>query len=123
MTDNDTIDVMNRPKVDEDQDSKRQEAIDNARVIVAEIMDGKKDVVHGAKEVFYDALIEYDFPAETKKYVYDSIGLEKAYGLLDACMDLSDADHGWHKRKTNEQLLEEARTMLFEELKQWQSKS
>jgi hypothetical protein len=35
-------------------------------------------------------------------------------------MDLPNTDHRWQKRKTNEQLLEEARAMLFEELEEWQ---
>lgn len=99
--------------------SKRQAAIEKAYVIVDEITAGKRDVVEGAKALFWSAFDEYDFTTETKKYVYDSIGLEKAYGLLDSCTELPDADHQWQKNKTNDELLIEARTGLLNELTAW----
>ncbi len=110
--------IMKKP-TDEYQGKKRRESINNAIEIVDDILAGKKDVVQGAKEVFYDALGEYDFQKETKKFIYDSVGLAKAYGLLDTCIDLSESDHRWHKRKTNEQLFEETEAMLLRELKAW----
>lgn len=97
----------------------RQRAIDEAVAVVDDILSGKKDIELGAKEIFWTALDSYDFASETKKYVYDSIGLEKAYGLLDACIDLRDADYPWQKGKTNEQLHDEARDELLKALKKW----
>ncbi len=100
----------------------RQRAISEAVAVVDDILSGKKDIELGAKEIFWTALDSYDFASETKKYVYDSIGLEKAYGLLDTCDDLRDADYPWQKRKTNEQLLGEVRDELLKELKTWRGK-
>ena len=100
----------------------RQQAISDAVMIVDDILSDKKDIELGAKELFWIALDSYDFVSETKKYIYDSIGLAKAYGLLDACIDLRDADYSWQKGKTNKQLLDEARGELLKELKAWRDR-
>ncbi len=60
---------------------KRQAAIEYALAIVDEILDGKKDVIIGTREIIYKAIDSYDFFSETKQYCYDSIGFETAYGL------------------------------------------
>ena len=101
---------------------KRQAAIEYALAIVDEILEGKKDVIIGTREIRYKAIDSYDFFSESKQYCYDSIGFEKAYGLFDTFDELSNADRPWQTEKTNEQLMTETRTELFEELKRWKDK-
>ena len=102
-----------------DNSDLRQAAIQRACSIADEIVAGRRNVIEGAKELFWEALDDYDFAAEAKKYIYDSIGLEKAYGLLDTYSDLQDAEYQWQKDKTNEELLAEVRTELLDELSTW----
>ncbi|HQV99240.1 MAG TPA: hypothetical protein PLZ91_02860, partial [Bacteroidia bacterium] len=59
---------------------------------------------------------------ETKKYVYDSISFETVYGLFVTHEELIQADRLWQTEKTNEQLMVETKTELFEELKKWKNK-
>lgn len=101
---------------------KRQAAIEYALAIVDEILEDKKDVIIGTREIRYKAIDSYDFFSESKKYCYDSIGFEKAYGLFDTFDELSNADRPWQTEKTKEQLMTENRTELFEELKRWKDK-
>ncbi|MBK7432340.1 MAG: hypothetical protein IPI62_15855 [Bacteroidetes bacterium] len=82
---------------------------------------GKKDVILGTKEMCHNALDSYDFISETKKYVYDSISFETVYGLFVTHEELIQADRR-ADRKTNEQLMVETKTDLFEELKKWKIK-
>lgn len=110
---------MTNPSLNDQSLGKRQEVLDEASLLIDEILAGKEDVELGANKLFFNILGQYDFNAEIKKYVYDSIGLERAYGLLDTCMDLRDSDHQWEKKRSNEQLLEEVRIELFEQLQQW----
>lgn len=101
---------------------KRQAAIEYALAIVDEILEGKKVVISGIREIRYKAIDSYDFFSESKQYCYDSIRFEKAYGLFDTFDELSNADRPWQTEKTNEQLMTETRTELFEELKRWKDK-
>ena len=101
---------------------KREAALEYAIGIVDEIIGGKKDLITGTREIRYKAIDSYDFYSETKQYCYDSIGFEKAYGLFDTFEELSNADSPWQTEKTNEQLLTETKTELFEELKKWRDK-
>jgi hypothetical protein len=101
---------------------KRQAAIEYAMAIVDEILDGKKDVIIGTREIRYKAIDSYDFFSESKQYCYDSIGFETAYGLFDTFDELSNADRPWQTEKTNEQLMTETKTELYEELKKWKDK-
>ena len=102
--------------------NRRQAAIEYALAIVDEILEGKKDIIKGAHEIRHKAIDSYDFFSESKKYVYDSIGFETAYGLYDTYEDLLDADRPWQTEKTNEQLMVETKTELFDELKKWKDK-
>lgn len=102
---------------------KRQAAIEYAFAIVDEILEGKKDVIEGSREIRYKAIDSYDFFSESKKYCYDSIGFESAYGLFDTYDELSNADRPWQKGKTNQQLMLETKAELFEELKKWKNKN
>lgn len=102
---------------------KRQAAIEYAFAIVDEIIEGKKDVIEGTREIRYKAIDSYDFFSESKKYCYDSIGFESAYGLFDTYDELSNADRPWQKGKTNQQLMAETKVELFEELKKWKNKN
>jgi hypothetical protein len=98
---------------------KRQTALDYALVIVDQILTGDEDVITGTHNIFTVALAKYPFEKETRRYVYDSIGLEKIYGLLDTYSDISEADIPWHKKKTNQELMDEVRVELLVELKKW----
>lgn len=98
---------------------KRQAAIEYAIAIVDEILDGKKDIIIGAREIRYKVIDSYDFFSESKQYCYDSIGFETAYGLSDTFDELSNADKPWQAEKTNEQLKNETKAELLEELKKW----
>src|SRR5690606_18407238 len=98
---------------------KRQAALEFATAIVEEILEGKKDVISGTREIHSDAISSYDFFSENKRYCYDSIGFERAYGLLNTCDDLSGAVEPWSKEKSNQELLAETRAELLEELKKW----
>ena len=98
---------------------KRQAALDYALIITDQILTGDEDIITGTRRIFTIALAEYPFEKETRKYVYDSIGLEKIYGLLDTYSDISEADIPWHKEKTNRELMDEVRAELLVELKKW----
>ena len=101
---------------------KRQAAIEYAMAIVDEILDGKKDVIIGTREIRYKAIDSYDFFSESRQFCYDSIGFEKTYGLFDTIDELSCANVHWQTEKTNEQIMTETKTELFEELKKWKDK-
>ncbi len=101
---------------------KRQAAIEYALAIVDEILDGKKDVITGTREIRYQAIGCYDFFSENRQYCYDSIGFEKAYGLFVTFDELSNADRPWQTEKTNEELMTVTKAELFEELKKWKKK-
>ena len=98
---------------------KRKAAIEYALTIVDEILAEEKEITKGTKELIYKAIDTYDFYSESKEYSYDSIGFEKAYGLFDTFEELSKADKPWQKEKTNEQLMEEIKVELLEELRKW----
>ena len=101
---------------------KREAALEYAIGIVGEIVEGKKDIIKGAREICFKAIDSFDFYSENKYYCYDSIGFEKVYGLYDTFVELSNADRPWQTEKTNEQLMAETKTELFEELKKWRDK-
>lgn len=101
---------------------KRQAAIEYAFAIVDEIIEGKKDVIDGTREIRYKAIDSYDFFSESEKYCYDSIGFESVYSLFDMYDELSIADRPWQKGKTNQQLMTETKAELFEKIKNWKDK-
>jgi len=101
---------------------KRQAAIEYALAIVDEILEGKKDVIVGTREIRYKAIDSFDFFSESKQYCYDSISFETAYGLFDTFDELSNADRPWQTEKTNEQLMQETKNELLEELRKWRDK-
>lgn len=101
---------------------KRQAALEYAYAILDEILEGKIDVITGTREILNKAIDSYDFFSESKKYCYDSIEFQTAYGLFDTYEELSIADRPWQKGKTNEQLLIETKAELCEELKIWKNK-
>ncbi|MBP6532329.1 MAG: hypothetical protein KA285_03545 [Bacteroidia bacterium] len=101
---------------------RRMAAIEYALGIVDEILLGKKDLVSGTKEIYHNAINSYNFFSETEKYVYDSIGFETVYGLFVTHEELMQADRPWQTEKTNEQLIVETKSELFEELKKWKNR-
>jgi hypothetical protein len=100
---------------------KRQAAIEYGYAIVDEIMEGKRGIFEGTKEIRYKAIDSYDFFSESQKYCYDSIGFEKAYALYDTIDELLHADRQWSDEKTNEELISEVKQELFNELKRWRN--
>jgi len=101
---------------------KRVAAIEYALALVDEILDGKRDVIQGTREIMYNAIASYDFFSETKKYCYDSIGLDKVYVLLDTLDEISGGDWSWLPEKTNIQVMTETKAELFIELEKWKNK-
>jgi hypothetical protein len=101
---------------------RRQAAIEYAIALADEIIKGKKDPIDGTREIRYKAIECYDFFSESKQYCYDSIGFEKVYGLFVTLDELSNADRPWQNDKTNEQLMQETKIELLEELKRWRDK-
>ncbi len=101
---------------------KRQAAIEYALAIVDEVLAGDKEVIKATWEILYKALDSYDFDSGNKKYAYDSIGFETAYGLFDTLDELADAIKPWDAEKTNEQLMNETKTELLAELKRWKGR-
>lgn len=102
--------------------TKRQAAIVLALALADEILNGNKDIIEGTREMKYKAIDTYDFFSESAKYCYDSIGFETAYGLYDTYDELSNATNEWQEDKTNQQLMKEVKSQLFEELKNWKAK-
>ena len=102
--------------------NKRQAAIEYAMAIIDEILEGKKEVVIGTREIHCKAIDSYDFFSESKQYCYDSIGFETAYGLFDTIDELSCSNTSGQTEKINEQLLNETKKELLEELKKWKDK-
>lgn len=102
-----------------DLPDKRTAAIELAIYYAQKIVEERIDPIEGTWNIINDCLGSYDFFAETKHYVMDSIGFEKAYGLYDTYDELRHADHSWSKTKTNDQLKEEVKLELIEELKNW----
>lgn len=101
----------------------RQAAIEYAMVIVDEILEGKKDVIEGTREIYSNAIGSYDFFSENKDYCYDSIGFELVYGLYVTYYDLEEADIPWQPDKSNQILMEETKIELLEELRNWKRKT
>ena len=97
----------------------REAAVGYAVLITDQILSGDEDVIIGARNIFNIALHNFPFEKETKKYIYDSIGLAKIYGLLDIYDDVRDADRPWKKDRTNEQLMDGVKAELLAELKRW----
>lgn len=98
--------------------NKRDAALLYSSGILDEILSGKKDLIKGIKEIENSALNSYDFRAETNKYLYDSIGFERAYGLYDGYIDLMDS----LQTKTIKKEMEELEIELSAEIKKWRLK-
>jgi hypothetical protein len=99
---------------------KRQAAIEVGLAIAEEIFEGKQKVFEGFQNIKWKAIDTYPFYEETKNYCYDSIGLEKAYGLFDTIDDLRNAGSTqWQTDKTNQELENEITKELMTELKVW----
>lgn len=54
-----------------------------------------------------------DWDDNNQKYVGDSIGIEKLYGLCDSYDDLEESKHRWQENKTNEELLAELQEDIY----------
>jgi hypothetical protein len=102
---------------------KRQAAFEYALGIVDEVIEGKKNIIDGTREIIWKALSSYDFNSADKEYVYDSISISKVYGLY---YEYDDLTNGLVKQlpsdKTDEQLQAEVKEQLLNELKIWKDK-
>lgn len=101
---------------------KRQITIESVIKTVDKILNYEMEVIEGAKKLFFDVIDDYDFHSESKHYCYDSIGLEKIYGLFDTYEERLNADRAWQTEKTNVQLMEEIKTELRLEPENWINK-
>ena len=101
---------------------RRKAALEYAIAIVDEILEGKKEIIQGTKEINCNAIDSFDFNSENKKYCFDSIGFEAIYGLFVTHNDLLEADYSWKMFKTNKQLMIEVKAELLVELKKWKEK-
>jgi len=101
---------------------RRNAALEYATGIAQDILNEKRDLFEGLKEIKSGALDSYDFFSETKRYVYDSIGFETVYGLYDTYDDLLNPLCKWDSKKSIETLKIETRTELMGELKKWNEK-
>lgn len=98
---------------------KRQAALVYALAIVNEIIDGTKDLIDGITEIKYKAIDSYDFLSENNRFVYDSIGFERVYGLYDNYDDLIGITP---PLKSDEAAIIQVKKELFDELVSWGDK-
>jgi hypothetical protein len=97
---------------------KRDAALLYSNGIMDEILNEEKDVIDGVYEIKNFAIDSYDFRTETKKYLFDSIGFEKAYGLFVEYYDLKDS----FANESNQNLMTETKAELLVEIKNWKLK-
>lgn len=102
--------------------TKRQAALEYSLAIIDEIFSFKKDLIVGVKEIKNKAIDSYDFFSETKTFCYDSIGFEMIFSLIDSYEELSVAREPWRKGKSNEELMEQFKQEIWDELKEWKNK-
>ncbi|OCX50717.1 hypothetical protein BEL04_18430 [Mucilaginibacter sp. PPCGB 2223] len=99
--------------------SKRKAAIEYAKALAEEIIEGKRELISGVYEIIYRAISYFDFYAETKNFVYDSILFERVYGAFHEYRDF-EACHDWEKDK--EEVVNELSVLkmnLMKELQKW----
>lgn len=101
---------------------KRSAAIELAIYYAQKVIENKMNPIEGTSNIVINCLSSYDFSKESKRFVFDSIGFEKAFGLYDMHEDLRRADHSWSVTKTNEQLKMDIKLELMSELKVWTQK-
>ena len=97
---------------------RRESALIYSNAVINEILTNKKDIIDGVYEIKNYAIDSYDFRNETKKYVFDSIGFDKVYGLFIQYYDLKDS----FESESNQTLMTEIKTELFSEIKNWELK-
>lgn len=68
-----------------------------------------------------DRVIDFS-QAFFKNATFEKADHEVAFSLFDTYEELSSADTPWQKQKTNEELMEEIKVELLEELRKWQDK-
>ena len=84
------------------------------RHLIDAIIDGSIEPHEGIHRLIHNVYNVMDWSASTKKFVGDSIGIEKLYGLCVNFDELSEAKHRWSLWKSNKKLL----TELQEDIKQ-----
>ena len=93
----------------------KEAAIEYALMKLDDLIAGKVDVLNGAWGVLkaINCYVSYNF---------ESIGLDKSYADYITLEELTLADHRWSNKKTNEELMVNAKIILFEDLKGWGEK-
>ena len=101
---------------------KREAALQLALIIADEMMRGEIDIIGGVEKIKNKAIDSFDFFHESKHSCYDSIHFQTVYALYDTYQDLLNDNLPWNKDKTNEQIQEEIKILLADELKVWRNK-
>lgn len=83
------------------------------------VLDGEIDPVEGVGKIYNDILLQTELFYESKFYVYDSINFHHIYGLYDSYLDLKEAKVPWRDGKTNEELMQDIKFKIIQELKIW----
>jgi len=100
---------------------KRQAALIYAIGLIEEIEKGKLEIIKGVYELKNNAIDSYDFFGESDKYCYDSIGLEKFFGLFDDYFEIEECGDLWNEKKKGK-LTKEVKSELITELFKWKDK-
>jgi len=100
---------------------KRKAAIEYANGLAEDIIEGKRELIAGVREMRYSAIDSYDFFSETTNFVYDSIFFEYVYGLFVDYDDF-EAEHSWVGDQEAIDTLSDIRIKLMDELKKWNEK-
>lgn len=100
----------------------RQAAIELALFYTDEILARRIDPVDGVNKIICKCLESYNFFDESKEYGMDSIDFETIYVLYWTYNDLIEANHSWDLTKTNDELIQETKENIIDELKIWKEK-
>jgi len=99
--------------------TKNQAALYLAKILIREILDNSIDAYEGSSILFREIFDLTDFRDKDTYYVYDSIGLAKAYSYYSTIGDLLQAAESWDTLKTNADLIEGAKVQIKAELINW----
>jgi hypothetical protein len=94
--------------------SKEETAWILLRYLIDEIIDNKMEPHRGIHSIIHDIYHQMDWSQTSKKYVGDSIGIEKLYGLCDTYDDLLESKYRWSLTKTNKNLLAELELEIYQ---------
>ncbi|RYY77721.1 MAG: hypothetical protein EOO69_13580 [Moraxellaceae bacterium] len=87
--------------------------------LARQIVDGQLPVLKGVAKIRWHALDKYDFFAESRVYVYDSIRFSSIYGLYVSLDELPQVYDQLQTEKTLEEEQAWLETQIRSELKAW----